>query len=66
MLSFFRSLIYFDLIEGNLISGRVGSGRVRIESDQFVLFKKSDRIEFRPEQVGRVSRVGSDSVTSTG
>jgi hypothetical protein len=28
MMYFFRSLIYFDWIEGHLISGRVGLGRV--------------------------------------
>jgi hypothetical protein len=32
MLCFFRSLIDFDWIEYHLISGRVGSGRVRIGS----------------------------------
>jgi hypothetical protein len=37
ILYFFRSLIDFDLIKSNLISGRVGSGldRVWIGSDQF-------------------------------
>jgi hypothetical protein len=57
MSCFFRSLIDFDWIEGHLISGRVGSGRVRVGSDQFEFLKKSDR-------VGRIFRVGSDFATS--
>jgi hypothetical protein len=35
MLCFFRSLIDFDWIDGHLISSRVGSGQVQIESNQF-------------------------------
>jgi hypothetical protein len=62
MLSFFRSLIYFDLIESNLISSRVGSDRVG--SDQFDLFKKSGQIGFGSRRVGRISQVRSSSATS--
>jgi hypothetical protein len=46
MLCFFRSLIDFDWIKGHLISDRVGSGRVRIRSDQFDFLKKIDRVGF--------------------
>jgi hypothetical protein len=47
---FFISSIDFDLIEGHLISNRVGSG-------QFDFFKKSGRIKFESGQVGRISRI---------
>jgi hypothetical protein len=57
MLCFFRSLIDFDWIEGNLISGRVGSGRVRIESDQFDFLKKSDSDPDRSDGFVRSGRV---------
>jgi hypothetical protein len=40
MLCFFRSLIDFDWIEGHLISDRIGSGRVRVRSDQIDFLKK--------------------------
>jgi hypothetical protein len=59
---FFRSLINFDLIEDHLISGRIGSGRVRVRLDQFVFFKKSDRFRFGSE---RIFQIGSGSVTFT-
>jgi hypothetical protein len=62
---FFRSLIDFDWIEGHLISDRVGSGRVRIGSDQFDFLKKSGRIGFGSGRIGRVFRVGSGSATSS-
>jgi hypothetical protein len=64
ILCFFRSLVDFDWIEGHLISGRVGSNRVRVGSDQFDFFKKSDRIEFGSGRIGRVSWVGSGSTNS--
>jgi hypothetical protein len=58
MLYFFRSLIDFDWIKGHLISDRVGSGRVRIGSDQFDFLKKIDRFRFGsdlgPDGSGRV------------
>jgi hypothetical protein len=57
-------LIDFDWIEGHLISGQVGSGHVRVRSDQFDFLKKSDRVGFGSGQVGRVCRVGSGSATS--
>jgi hypothetical protein len=38
---FLRSLIYFDWIEGYLISGRVGSGQIRVELGQFDFFFKN-------------------------
>jgi hypothetical protein len=62
MLCFFRSLIDFNWIESHLISGRVGSGWVRVGSGQFDFLKKSDRIGFGS---GRVCRIGSDSATSS-
>jgi hypothetical protein len=46
MLCFFRSLIDFDWIKSHLISGRVGSRRVRVGSGQFDFLKKLDRVGF--------------------
>jgi hypothetical protein len=53
---FFRSLIDFDLIEGHLIPDRVGSGQIRIESNQFDFLKKngSDRIRVQTDFSGQV------------
>jgi hypothetical protein len=44
MLYFFRFLIDFDLIEGNLISDRVRSGRIRVRSDSSQVGFESGRI----------------------
>jgi hypothetical protein len=65
MLCFFRSLIDFNWIEGHLISGRVGSGRVRVGSGQFDFLKKSGRVGFGSGRIGRVYRIGSGSATSS-
>jgi hypothetical protein len=43
---FFKHLIDFDWIEGHLISGQVGSDRVRIKLSQFDFLKKSSRVGF--------------------
>jgi hypothetical protein len=61
----FRSLMEFDWIEGHLISSRVGSGRIRVGSDQFDFLKKLDQIKFRSERIRRISQIGLSSVTST-
>jgi hypothetical protein len=64
MLCFFISLIDFDWIKVHLISGQVGSDRVRIGSDQFDFLKKLDRIEFGsdsdPNKSGEF--LGSDQI----
>jgi hypothetical protein len=61
---FLRSLIYFDCIEGHLISDRVGSGRVQVKLGQFDFFKKSGRVRFGSGRIGRLFRVWLGSVTS--
>jgi hypothetical protein len=66
MLCFFRLLIDFNWIEGHLISGQIGSNRIRIGSDQFDFLKKSIRIEFEFGQVRfRSERIKSGSTTSS-
>jgi hypothetical protein len=51
-----------DRVSGCLISGhlrfQVVRVRIRSGSDQFVFLKKSGRVEFRSERIGRVSRSG--------
>jgi hypothetical protein len=57
-------IFWFNWRLFDLRSGRVGSGRVQIKSNQFDFLKKLDRIGFRSERIERISQVGSDSVTS--
>jgi hypothetical protein len=61
MLYFFRSLIDFDWIESHLISGRIGSGQVRIGLGQFDFFFK---IESDSGPDGSDEFVGSGQVLS--
>jgi hypothetical protein len=56
MLCFFRSLIDFDWIKGHLISGQVGSGRIRVGSDRVGF--GSDRIRVRTGRTDFSDRIG--------
>jgi hypothetical protein len=61
---FFRFLIDFDWIKFHLISGLVGSGRVRVELNQFDFFKKLNQIKLKSKRIGRISQIRSNSATS--
>jgi hypothetical protein len=52
MLYFFISLIDFDWIEGHLISGQIGSVRIRIGSDRisFIFFQNQIRLSSNPDR----------------